>query len=550
MKNNLLIKISDVNMVYTNPQGQQFNALKNISIEINEGDYVAILGTSGSGKTTLSNVIGMLNSKYTGEYYFEGKPMHTLPEPKLVPIRGEKFGFIFQDYVLLDFLSALDNVALALQYHDIPKKKIKEMAKEKLISVGLGEKLHHKPYQLSGGQKQRVSIARALVKNPRVIIADEPTGALDHNSRSEILALLQELNQQGVTIITVTHSNEDAQAARRIIQVEKGEIAHDRLQRNRIRYFGKTLNIDNPVETQNRKSLVMDHVNLHYGINDVDSFLDFAENECDIETKLKLLNQIKSCWLERKEVQTVLEEWFEEDDQLIKLMISFLVLNGRSDQKDMTNLWNKTTSFFSESWEEETCMFFFQNLKNLPKPQLVEIIKFNYFFEHPSSKVRATAIQFFKNSDLNLKSEMDQYIDIILTDKDPRVRSNMLDYIYTLKGFEFKKLRKYALEKDSSSRVKAIWAEMLFATKNNDEAMAILEPMVFSQDTSHILAAVWVLAKNSDFNIAEFLDSKIEKNPTLLCNIDEILKTYARVKRDLMNWRIDQDDLVEAKNAA
>ena len=525
-------------MIYTNPQGEKFNALKDINVEILEGDYVAILGTSGSGKTTLSNVIGMLNGKYQGEYYFDGVAMHALKESTLFKLRGEKFGFIFQDYVLLDYLTAVENVALALQYHNLSKKKIYEMATAKLISVGLGDKLHHKPFQLSGGQKQRVSIARALIKDPKVIIADEPTGALDHNSRVEVLSLLQELNQQGVTIITVTHSNEDAQAAKRIIQVEKGEIKADRLQRYRSRYFGKLVNYENPAEIKIRKEMVLDYINLNYGIESEEAFLNFAHAEdFDQEIQFKILNQLKPQWISHPEINKCLHEWYDQSEELIQFMIAGAVLRAKNENLDVSNFDEKLKIFFATPWSEETCMIFFQNLKAMPFKELAPRLKLEFFFKHESNKVRATATQFFKHVELiNLESR-ENFIQIALKDTDHRVRSNTLDYIYTLKDYDFSTLKNFGFEQDKSGRVKAIWAEMLIALGEREVALSILTPMIFSQESGDILAAVWVLAKDKNFHIVQFLNEKLEQNPKLLSHIDEILKTYGRVKKDLMNWR-------------
>lgn len=536
------IKLENLNVIYTNPEGEKFNALKNINLEIFGGEYVAILGTSGSGKTTLSNIIGMLNSSYTGQYFFEGNAAHKMKDRDLVKLRGDLFGFIFQDYVLLDHLTALENVALALHYENMSKKKIFELAEAKLNSVGLGQKLHHKPAQLSGGQKQRVSIARALIKDPKVIIADEPTGALDHVSRVEVISLLQELNTQGVSIITVTHSDEDAQAAKRIIRVEKGEVSSDRLQRNRTRYFGQLINKNDKKQLNLRKNLILEHVILNYGILTDADFLSIPEELFSSETIFKLMNQFKTEWMNNPEVYARLKFWFENYDELIQLLISMECLKAKAKGFDLGEFENDIKAFFSLNWDEETSMHFLVNLKSYPTAELKKFVNFEFFFKHYSNKVRATAINFFKINGFLDSSFFDQYADIILKDSDHRVRSNMLDYLYSLKDYDFKKLINYHFEDDSSGRVRAIWAEILFSINMRDEALSILNKMIFSENKGDLLGAVWVLAKDKEFQIYPFLKEKIEENPSFISYVDDILKSYARVKKDLMNFRLDHSE--------
>lgn len=536
------IKLNNLNVVYTNPEGEKFNALKDINLEINAGEYVAILGTSGSGKTTLSNIIGMLNSSYTGQYFFEGEPVHQMKDSQLVKLRGDLYGFIFQDYVLLDHLTALENVALALHYENLSKKKIYELAEAKLRSVGLGQKLHHRPSQLSGGQKQRVSIARALIKDPKVIIADEPTGALDHTSRIEVISLLQELNTQGVTIITVTHSDEDAQAAKRIIRVEKGEITSDRLQRNRTRYFGQLINKTDLKQISIRKNLILDHVSLNYGILTDEDFLSVDEDNFSPETIYKLLNQFKPEWMNNSDVFNRLKNWFENFDELIQLLVTMECLKAKSKGFNLGDFENDIKAFFQLCWDEETCMHFLTNMKFYPTNEFKNLINLDYFFKHKSNKVRATAINFFKVKDFLDQEFFAKYTDVILKDNDHRVRSNMLDYLYSLKDYDFKNLGEYQFENDSSGRVRAIWAEILISMNQRDQAMIILEKMIFSENKGDLLGAVWVLAKDPSFQIYPFIKEKIEQNPAFISYVDDILKSYARVKKDLMNFRVDHSE--------
>ena len=188
---------------------------------------MAILGPSGSGKSTLMNVLGCLDSPSSGDYWLNGKEVSALPNKALASIRNQQIGFVFQSFNLLDYASALDNVALPLVYAGIGNRQAKQRAGALLERVGLGNRLRHKPNQLSGGQKQRVAIARALINEPNIILADEPTGALDTQSGIEIEALFKELNGEGCTLIVVTHDVELAHRANRIVTIRDGQIESD-----------------------------------------------------------------------------------------------------------------------------------------------------------------------------------------------------------------------------------------------------------------------------------------------------------------------------------
>ena len=208
---------------------QTVNALQGISISINRGEYVAFMGPSGSGKSTLMNIVGCLDTPSTGTYMLNGKLVSDMTENELAETRNKEIGFVFQTFNLLPRASALENVALPLIYAGYSKSERTEMAMNALESVSLGDRYHHKPNELSGGQRQRVAIARALVNNPSIILADEPTGNLDTKTSYDIMNLFQELHDKGNTIIMVTHEDDIAHYAHRIVRLRDGLVEWDRV---------------------------------------------------------------------------------------------------------------------------------------------------------------------------------------------------------------------------------------------------------------------------------------------------------------------------------
>jgi len=205
-------------------EGIDLPVLKQIDLSIDEGEYVAIMGTSGSGKSTLMNLIGCLDRPTSGLYILDGRDLTTLDDDELADIRNQYIGFVFQQFNLLPRLTALENVMLPMIYADVPRSQRLTAATESLTKVGLSDRLTSRPSQLSGGQQQRVAIARALVNHPALVLADEPTGALDSKTSQEIMALLTELNQQGTTIVVVTHDASVAAQTKRTIEMVDGVI--------------------------------------------------------------------------------------------------------------------------------------------------------------------------------------------------------------------------------------------------------------------------------------------------------------------------------------
>ena len=221
-----MIEVKNLSKIYTMGKEKVY-ALDNISLSIKDGEFAAIVGPSGSGKSTLMNILGCLDVPTEGRYILDGKPVESLNDDQLAEIRNEKIGFIFQRYNLLTKLNVYENVEIPLIYLGLNSAERNKRIADALEQVGLSNRIHHKPSELSGGQQQRVSIARALATNPSVIMADEPTGALDSKTGKEVLALLQELHKTGRTIVLITHDLSIAEKAERRIQIKDGHIISD-----------------------------------------------------------------------------------------------------------------------------------------------------------------------------------------------------------------------------------------------------------------------------------------------------------------------------------
>ena len=215
-----------VNKIYP-MDDEQLHALKDVNLDVEQGEYLSVLGPSGSGKSTLMNIIGCLDVASSGRYILNGQEIEDLTEAELAHIRSQEIGFIFQNSQLLPRLTARKNVELPLIYAGVSPRERKKRAREMLTRVGLADRMHHYPNQLSGGQQQRVAIARALVGNPSILLADEPTGALDQKTGRQVMALFEELNREGRTVIMITHDMNIAAYAKRVVHIIDGELTED-----------------------------------------------------------------------------------------------------------------------------------------------------------------------------------------------------------------------------------------------------------------------------------------------------------------------------------
>ena len=225
MSNEIMIRMEQIVMTYYIGQPNELEILHGINLDVKRGEFVSIVGESGSGKSTLMNIMGILDRQTSGNYFLEGEDVNSMDDTVRSVMRNKKIGFVFQNFNLIPRANALKNVTLPLMYSEHHPKNAKEIGMQMLELVGMADRATHRPNELSGGQKQRIAIARAMINDPSIILADEPTGALDSKSSHQVMELFQKLNDEGVTVVMITHDSHVAQCAKRIVDIFDGEIS-------------------------------------------------------------------------------------------------------------------------------------------------------------------------------------------------------------------------------------------------------------------------------------------------------------------------------------
>ncbi len=526
--NNSIFELKDIFLDYVDPRLGKFNALENINLSIKSGEYVSLVGPSGSGKTSLANILGLLVSPTRGKIFYSGRSISDLSESERIDIRGAEIGFIFQDYVLIEYLTVLENVALTLSYQKISRKEALDRAALELNRLGLSQKLHHLPKQLSGGQKQRVAIARALLRKPKVILADEPTGALDQQSRYEVLSILQDLNASGMTIVTVTHSEEDATASKRIIRIEQGKIVDDHLQRNSNRFFGKVV-IEDKVLLSERVKAALSYVNLNFGVKNIDDFFLESNKITFSLDKISLLKQFRPHWISDLKAQDILLEWIKSEDDFIVMMTCLVILKSPIEMSYSSSRFNDFKKFFQSTWTEEAALMFFKEFHQISESKMSGLLNPLNLINHKSPRVRASAVILFKYKELwNSESEIVKGLKDLLLCDDDRVISNTLDFLLLNPYLGEGELKKMNIPFEISPRAKASWCRLLISWGNISEAKKILSPMLESSFEKEVAAAVWVMAREDSFNLHSYIHEKLNQQPEFIGHLDSMIGAYKR----------------------
>lgn len=526
---NFVISLRDVEVDYELADGGTFHALRDINMDVREGDYVAIMGASGSGKTTLSNIIGLLARPTRGEYKLLKEDTEQISNEQLSELRSQHIGFIFQDYLLIEHLSAVENVALPLVYDPrMDRRHALEIARARMALLGLRDKYNHLPSQLSGGQKQRVAIARALVKEPKLILADEPAGALDVKSRFDVLSILQKLNSEGVTIVMVTHSEEDARAANRLIRIDTGRIIEDVPQKNRIRFY------TGPEKSgQDKLSSALGELMLTVGVDTREDWLHIAEGILESESRQKLIRQIDRKWLRDADVVRYMNSWFVQSKGIERALIIAKFVEGSraSNEKSRTQVVELINL---SKWEENDAIEIIHALAGTDDEYLHANIQIRKFLLHESPKVRAAGVKLIRDSDLSTKPELKVLAATLLEDVDTRVRSNILERAPQL-GFSYEELKAYDFDKDTNPRVRVAWGFVLIKFKKFDEMTALLAPMFESNDPEALRAAAVILSQRTGKGLREILDILLKSSPNrahIMSTLGEALVRGRAINRE------------------
>ncbi len=513
-----MIELEDIKMDFR-LDNSTVQILKGISFVINKGEFVSIMGPSGSGKSTLSSILGCLNTPTAGNYKLDGEDVGSLSSRDLAKLRNRKIGFIFQDFNLLEGLSALENVALPLFYAGIPSKERRQRALESLVKVGLGERLHHMPNQLSGGQKQRVAIARALVNEPAFLFADEPTGALDKKTGQEIMGLMQKLNFMGHTVVQVTHSPVDSGFSKRIIHLVDGQIVKDELVDRPA--IGSIVQETGQEQTQGRMWRVLQTLpaissnyekvvtRLSEVSTDPNSMVEAARALIKYETSdphgiwSKLFKNEN--WGVRAEVLKVL--WGKPAELTLPY--------GLEGLKD-TNAWVR---FLAATLLKRTAPFpLTPKIKRLAGEAI----------EDSDERVRATVVTW-----LGLWNDHDALplLEKTAKDADGRVRANTVDALILLKktGSDVPLFREVARShvSDRNNRTRANAAILLFDFSPK-QALEVLVSMLHSENNLMRASSAWACGVVGDERSAELLSEMLKSENEELV-LSQVIRSLAKL---------------------
>lgn len=472
---------------------EEARILKGINLQISKGEFVSIMGPSGSGKTTLAAILGCLSSASSGRYELDGIDVSTLKPHQLAAVRNKKIGFVFQDFNLLNELTAWENVALPLVYAGTGYRERKEKSQEALAKVGLSHRLDHRPNQLSGGQKQRVAIARAIVNSPSLLFADEPTGALDANTTQEILELMQTLNALGQTIVQVTHSEDDALHSKRIVRLYDGQIAKDEY----VSEFDAGRIVD-PDADQNseKKRIVWSSVAKcsTVGPGIVGKLFESGDDVKSIKTNLAVANAL----LQQNNIAGIrmLGKLFKSDDWRIRAEI---IKKLEVKQNDLALGYFRKATSDSNEWVRYLALRKIFGLDIDMQKICIDEVASKKLMGDVDDRVRSIVMAIIKGwKDPAL---FDLLKEAVLHDRSGRVRANALEAVVSLvdhhKEFEREKVSFVRLLDDSNHRISSTAAVWLYGDYQV-ECQAVISRMLESSYFMDVSAAIWATRQLDD----------------------------------------------------
>lgn len=540
---NSLIELESVNFNYPLPDGGRKRILTGLNFSLYPGEYVAVMGPSGSGKTTFANLIGLLSRMSAGSFKFNGQQLAELSSESIDLIRARNIGFIFQDYILLDHLSVLDNVLLPLHYDDMSSREKRERAMGLIIKLGLEKRVSAYPKTLSGGQKQRVAIARALVRNPKLIVADEPTGALDRQSRHDVLDLLQQIANDGTAVVMITHSEEDATAAGRVVRFSDGRIRSDETQlRHRSFRQGQIKNnFAGAVD-------LFSELTVSHDVDLIKYLRIAADGVYDAATFSLVMQRLEVKSLNRDDVkEQIFTAWNKYPTELRNELIPLFFAAGQS-----------AVAVYDELIESQL------NSMSLPEferaiNKLVDSTVYleSRFFNttmlstHKSERIRALFLRA-----LRVWRKIDQFsaaIDELLVDRDSRVRADALR-IKLEAGMSYDEFKQRLDKKELTPREVGLKMGCLLRDPTLEgELTEFLKERAQKADLREVKSilyslARWQSAQNQNEpsrRTSEFLKALFTERPEYFRYREELASLVKRAQKDELSKRRRRDDRQE-----